>query len=131
MVAWMRELRRMVGFALAAAVLLLSGSHQPCCTVAALDGAPGPDADLINALAMVRRLSERLEVMEQRIDSAERAAACGSRSQFPMLIEGAEYAYSGCTRNVERRAVNSTSMCQAGTIKIYDTQTTNTSGART
>ncbi len=101
----------------------------PYHTTAAAAAAPHGD-ELTLALETVRRLGERLEAVEQRMESMERAAACGATGQFPTLAEGAEYAYEGCMRNVARKAANSTTMCQAGTIKIYDTQTTNTSGVR-
>ena len=90
--------------------------------------------DLALALAAVRTLTSRVEQLERRVHTLESESSsppCGvAGAGFPTLPEGAEYAYSGCTRNVERLAVNSTTMCQSGTVKIYDTQTTNTTGPR-
>jgi hypothetical protein len=120
---------------LAASLLLClgTGTGSGSGSSAASSSASATD-DLALALAAVRTLTSRVEQLERRVHTLESESSsppCGvAGAGFPTLPEGAEYAYSGCTRNVERLAVNSTTMCQSGTVKIYDTQTTNTTGPR-
>ena len=69
-----------------------------------------------------------LRMLEERVARLEQAAADRCASVFPTLHEGDTFAYAGCNRNTHRKSTVSVQSCQNGTLQMYNTSDTASSG---